>query len=162
MKKFAALLSVLLLSALLAAGCGGRASAPADPAGSRDADISAPQGQVVEIKEKLFVAQSNDIYYNRQSYLGKTIKYEGLFSSYTDSATGNTYHSVIRYGPGCCGNDANVGFEVIWDKAYPQQNDWVEVTGVLVEYDENGTKYLQLRLSAMEVLTTRGAEVVTQ
>ena len=32
------------------------------------------------------------------------------------------YDSVIRYGPGCCGVDANCGFEVIWDHEYPDQD----------------------------------------
>ena len=112
--------------------------------------------QVVEIKEKMFVAQTNDVYFNTDEYLGKTIKYEGIFSKYED------YYSVIRYGPGCCGVDANCGFEVIWDKTYPNVNDWVEVVGVLEEYEENGFKYLRLSVSSLKILTKRGAEYVSQ
>jgi hypothetical protein len=122
--------------------------------------------EVVEIKEKMFVAQSNDVYYNADEYLGKTIKYEGLFSVYTDPTTNNTYYSVIRYGPGCCGVDANCGFEVAWtdgkEHELPTANDWVEVSGVLVEYSEDGYDYLRLNLATLNVLETRGAEYVTQ
>ncbi|MFT4144041.1 MAG: hypothetical protein QM644_06245 [Mobilitalea sp.] len=121
-----------------------------------------PTGDVIEIKEKLFIAQTNDIYFNTEDYLGKTIKYEGIFSEYEDTVTGNTYYSVIRYGPGCCGIDANAGFEVVWDKDYPEVDDWVEVVGVLEEYEEEGQTYIHLVLSSLKVLEERGAEYVSQ
>jgi uncharacterized membrane protein YcgQ (UPF0703/DUF1980 family) len=117
---------------------------------------------VVEIREKMFVAQTNDVYYNAEDYLGKTLRCEGIFNIYEVPEINAVYYSVIRYGPGCCGTDANPGFEVIWNKDYPEQNDWVEATGVLEEYEENGYKYLRLALSSLNVLTTRGAEYVTQ
>jgi uncharacterized membrane protein YcgQ (UPF0703/DUF1980 family) len=119
----------------------------------------------VEIKEKLFVAQSNDIYYNADDYMGKIIKYEGIFTEYTEPDSGVTYYSVIRYGPGCCGIDANCGFEVVWvgdDTAvYPANNEWVEVLGTLDFYEEDGYKYLRLDLNSLTVLSERGAEYVS-
>jgi putative membrane protein len=119
----------------------------------------------VEIKEKLFVAQSNDIYYNADDYMGKIIKYEGIFTEYTEPDTGVTYYSVIRYGPGCCGIDANCGFEVAWvgdDTAvYPANNEWVEVLGTLDFYEEDGYKYLRIDLNSLTVLSERGAEYVS-
>jgi uncharacterized membrane protein YcgQ (UPF0703/DUF1980 family) len=36
-------------------------------------------GKIVEIQEKMFIAQTNDIYLNPEDYIGKTIKLEGLF-----------------------------------------------------------------------------------
>lgn len=119
-------------------------------------------GDIIEIKEKMFIAQTNDIYFNPEDYLGKTIKYEGIFSVYEVPETGAVYYSVFRYGPGCCGVDANAGFEVIWDKEYPKPDDWVEAVGVLEEYDEDGYTYLRLALSSLTVLETRGAEYVSQ
>ncbi len=124
--------------------------------------LEEPAGDVIEIKEKLFVAQTNDVYYNADDYLGKTFKYEGIFDTYDDPYNGQTYYAVIRYGPGCCGIDANAGFEVKWDRAYPKQNDWVEAVGVLEEYEENGQHYLRLVLSSLNVLSVRGAETVYQ
>jgi zinc transport system permease protein len=118
-------------------------------------------GKIIEIKDKLFVAQTNDVYYNARDYLGKTFKYEGIFSVYEAPDTGQKYYSVIRYGPGCCGIDLNAGFEVRYDGAYPRQDDWVEVTGVLEEYKEaDGGKYLRLSLSSLKVLPVRGQEYV--
>ncbi|MDF2844297.1 MAG: hypothetical protein K0R00_2723 [Herbinix sp.] len=121
-----------------------------------------PTGDVIEIKEKLFIAQTNDVYFNTEDYLGKTIKYEGIFSAYEDPTSGNTYYSVIRYGPGCCGVDANAGFEVVWEKEYPEVDDWVEVVGVLEEYEEDGQTYIHLVLSSLKVLEERGKEYVSQ
>lgn len=131
------------------------------PANSPNGNTADNKG-VVEIKEKMFIAQTNDIYINPEDYLGKTIKYEGIFDPYEYEETGMTYYYVIRYGPGCCGYDANAGFEVIWSGDYPNINDWVEVIGVLEEYEEDGNKYLRLNLSSLTVLDTRGAENVYQ
>lgn len=125
-----------------------------------------PNQEVIYIREKMFVAQTNDIYLNAQDYLGKKIKYEGMFKAYTDPRTGITYYSVIRYGPGCCGTDMNCGFEVIWldgDAEYPEDNAWVEVEGVLGFVEgENGYKFLRLDMTSLKVLEKRGLETVLQ
>ena len=123
--------------------------------------VGVPPGDVVEIKEKLFIAQTNDIYINAQDYLGKCIKYEGIFDIYEIPETGETFYSVIRFGPGCCGDDGNVGFEVTWDGEYPESNDWVEAVGVLEEYEEEGLYYLRIALTDLTKLAVRGAEVVS-
>jgi uncharacterized membrane protein YcgQ (UPF0703/DUF1980 family) len=122
-------------------------------------------GGVIEIKEKMFIAQTNDVYLNPEDYLGKTIKLEGLFKY--EIGYENTYCFVIRYGPGCCGYDGNAGFEVAWDspgggKKYPEEDAWVEAVGKLQSYEENGYPYLYLSLSSLTVQKTRGAEFVTQ
>ncbi|MDR0859049.1 MAG: hypothetical protein LBN97_08465 [Oscillospiraceae bacterium] len=127
-----------------------------------DEVASAKNSDVVEIREKMFVAQTNDVYYNADDYFGKTIKYEGIFTAYTWEETGLTYYSVFRYGPGCCGSDGNCGFEVIWDNAYPEPDDWVEAVGTLEVYEEYGEKYLRLALDSLTVLETRGEEYVWQ
>jgi uncharacterized membrane protein YcgQ (UPF0703/DUF1980 family) len=120
---------------------------------------------VVEIGEKMFIAQTNDIYLNAGDYLGKTIQLEGLFKA--EQYGDQSYCFVIRYGPGCCGNDGNAGFEIAWDNqnaeaSYPAVDDWVKASGVLRTYEEDGYPYLYLALSSLDVLDTRGAEFVTQ
>lgn len=124
-------------------------------------DKSDSSDDVVVIKEKMFIAQTNDIYYNANDYLGKTIQYEGLFDIY-EIPDEETHYFVIRYGPGCCGNDGYAGFEVNWEGEYPNKDDWVEVTGVLEEYDDYGLTYLRLHIVSLTTLTTRGAEFVSQ
>lgn len=162
---------ILIIGSVLLSGCQpeDRAENPSSATQSDEssegihASVSAPSGDLVEIREKMFIAQTNDIYFNAEDYLGKTIKYEGIFNVYEVPDTGEIVYSVIRYGPGCCGVDANAGFEVAWDIEYPaKHNDWVEVIGVLEEYEHEGLKYLRLRLSSLTALATRGAEYVVQ
>jgi len=122
---------------------------------------------IVEIKEKMFISQVNDVYLNSDDYLGKTIKLEGIFMTETYSyVRPEPYCFVIRYGPGCCGYDGNSGFEVIWTgnrgASYPENNSWVEAIGVLRTYKEDNYEYLYLDLTSLNVLTKRGAEFVIQ
>jgi hypothetical protein len=120
---------------------------------------------IVEIKEKMFIAQVNDVYLNPDDYVGKTIKLEGLFMTQDNGSYIPPYYFVIRYGPGCCGNDGNAGFEVIWDKqepVYPQDNEWVEAVGVFGSYEEDGYPYYCISLSSLKVLEERGQEFVLQ
>jgi len=122
--------------------------------------------EIVEIKEKMFIAQVNDVYLNADDYLGKTVKLEGVFKQ--DEGYDKTYSFVLRYGPGCCGTDGNVGFEVAWAdekaKPYPAVGSWVEATGVLKTYEEDDgfMQYLYLDLASLNVLSKRGAETVIQ
>jgi hypothetical protein len=142
-------------------------SLPPAPPAARPA--VAPSGGVVEIGEKLFIAQINDVYLNPEDYLGRTIRLEGLFKLEQYLGGENSdYCFVLRYGPGCCNNDSSAGFEVSWDKAdpnpppYPDVDDWVEAEGVLSYYEEDGYPYLYLALSSLTVKETRGAEFVSQ
>jgi uncharacterized membrane protein YcgQ (UPF0703/DUF1980 family) len=101
-----------------------------------------------------------------EDYLGKTIKLEGLFKREQYLGEDAVYCFVLRYGPGCCGNDGNTGFEVAWDgpeeAGYPAVDEWVEAVGTLKTYEEDGYPYLYLSLSSLRTLEERGAEFVTQ
>lgn len=178
---------MLVLAALLLAGCqpgqntnSGHLTQPVYPSWSK-ADASAPpaqsaaanphegvalpdtSGEVIEIREKLFIAQTNDIYLNGADYLGKTVKYEGIYKN-TGGEEGSqspVIHYVIRYGPGCCGFDSNAGFEVRWDGDYPNVDDWVEVVGTLHEEQyQSGLKVLYVEVTSMTIKDERGAEYV--
>lgn len=124
--------------------------------------FEASSSEVIEIKEKMFIAQTNDIYFNPEDYLGKTIKYEGIFNMYDYPGTNELLYSVIRYGPGCCGIDLNAGFEIVPGKEVPNNEDWVEVTGVLHEYEFEGVKYLRLEETSLRTLPTHGEKYVFQ
>lgn len=151
------LLALLLLClAPLLAGCQS-AAVPTSEAEAIPVDV--------EVREKMFIAQTNDIYTNPDEYLGKTIKLEGLFLKGVYAPTGDDFYMVMRYGPGCCGNDDMAGFEVTWDadriKIFAE-NDWVEAIGVLEEYEDAGNTFLRLNLKGMNKLLQRGAETVMQ
>jgi uncharacterized membrane protein YcgQ (UPF0703/DUF1980 family) len=149
----------LLLAALFILGI------PACKHRNAQAETVKAELPVLEIKEKLFIAQTNDVYLNPDEYMGRQIKLEGLFK--TDKYTGDdrSYCFVLRYGPGCCGFDGTAGFEVSWPDGkneYPTDNDWVEAVGVLDSYDEDGYPYIYLALESLKVMDARGAETVTQ
>ncbi|MDR0586638.1 MAG: metal ABC transporter permease [Treponema sp.] len=133
---------------------------------SRTGQTVKPSGPVIEIKEKMFIAQTNDIYLNAEDYLGKTIRLEGLFKTDSYDDLSKTYCFVMRYGPGCCGNDGSAGFEVAWPddakRPYPKEDDWVRAEGALQYYEEDGYPYLYLALASLTVEQNRGAEFVTQ
>jgi len=131
---------------------------------TRDEPFVSGKG-VIEIKEKMFISQVNDVYLNPEDYLGKTIKLEGLFKM--EQGYDKSYCFVLRYGPGCCGYDGNVGFEVSWnkdkEKPYPGEDSWVEATGELKTYEEDGyNEFLYLDLVSLNVLDKRGQETVLQ
>lgn len=164
-------LSILALSALLlltgcsqdpkVEGTSNTSSGQIEAIASASAETTAD----VVVNERVFMGQINDIYLNSDDYLGKTIQYEGVYApqilEYDD--TSSTYHLVSRYAPGCCeGEYTFVGFEVVYDGEYPKEDAWVEATGTLEEYEENGSKYLHLVLSSLIEKEPRGEEFVTQ
>ncbi|MDR2467424.1 MAG: hypothetical protein LBD22_00495 [Spirochaetaceae bacterium] len=161
MKTVRIILSVGLM--LLVVCCKNKTEALAESAQSDQK--TAAKEDIIEIKEKLFITQVNDVYLNQDEYVGKTIKLEGLFKheQYAD----DDFCFVLRYGPGCCGNDGYAGFEVVWDKnaahnGYPAEDDWVEATGVLSYFNEDDYPRLYIALKDLSILPRRGAEYVSQ
>jgi uncharacterized membrane protein YcgQ (UPF0703/DUF1980 family) len=171
--------AALLICTVLLTGCSGvKATAvKKNSVGTQSVRLSSPAetaaainsgNAIIEIKEKMFIAQTNDVYLNPEEYLGKTIKLEGIFMPVQYEGHEDPYCFVIRYGPGCCGNDGNAGFEVVWEtqseteKSYPETDAWVEAAGTLKTYEEDGYPYLYLALTSLNVLDKRGAEFVNQ
>ena len=164
MKKLILLLFVLLT---VFTGCSQKNAAAEIPSenNTKNEEVKnskKSEDDIIEIKEKMFVAQTNEIYINKEEYLGKTIKLEGIFDEQYSSKFDKTYYHIYRKSPGCCGNDGVSGFEIIWDKEYPKVNDWIEVVGTLEEYEEQGYNFLRLRLKELNVKEERGKEFVNQ
>ena len=125
---------------------------------------------IYEIGENMFITQIDNINLNYREYLGRTIRLEGLFKAL--HWEGNNYYYVIRNGPGCCGDDGEVGFEVSWKPEYnesfdddimlnyPNTNDWVQATGELKSYNFMGMTFIYLALSDLDIMQERGAEFV--
>jgi hypothetical protein len=140
-------------------------------------EVRIVQDGTIEIREKLFIAQTNEIYLNPEDYMGRTIRLEGLFKTEHYAGEEDPYCFVLRYGPGCCGYDGSAGFEVAWaprivtgdgppvnalTPPFPNEDDWVEAVGMLSSYDADGYPYLYLQLTSLTVKQQRGAEFVTQ
>lgn len=123
--------------------------------------VSVSSSDVIELTEKMYVTYINEIYTNFDDYIGRTIKLQGMFSSEYYEPTQTTYDYVYRVGPGCCGNDGSMcGFEFTWNGEMPEENDWIEVTGVLDKYDLDGQTYLTLKAQSVTEMSERGEENV--
>ena len=139
-------LLALLLAALLLAGCAAN--------GSDD--------DVVEIEDRFFLTQVNHIWRNTDEYVGRTIRYEGMFRAFYWPATG-LFYMVHRYTLGCCGNDGITGFEVYLGDIEPFADDtWVEVDGILEWYETDTLRILRVAATSITELEERGREVVLQ
>lgn len=92
--------------------------------------VNADTNNILEITDNFFIEQTNDIYYNLNDYLGKTIKIEGFITNYKDS-NGDICYAVTRNTPGCCGNDGVAGLDIRCEEEYPELKTWVEVIGVI-------------------------------
>lgn len=161
MKKWSVLLVLVMLLSLV--GCQGKAAdsvATAPP----EADAAAqalPDLPMVDITEKMFIAQCNDVYLNPDEYQGKAIRLEGMYQNFEDSTDGTQYHYVMRNSPGCCGADGTIGFEFLFDGEMPQFNDWIEVVGTVEKVTLGESEYIVLRALKVTVLNERGAEFVS-
>ncbi len=125
-----------------------------------DSKIDTEGKEVLEIKEKLFITQINDIFYNFNDYQDKIIVVEGMYSEFTSVDGKSVAPVVFRYGPGCCNNDGWGGFLLRYDGELPKENDWIKVIGTPDLVERGAYKDLYLDVISIEIKTERGAEKV--
>jgi len=144
MKK---ILILLVLVVALLAGCSG--------GGNGDGDI-------VEISERFFITEMMHINRNAEEYVGRTVRYEGMFRTLHWAATGEDYYMVLRHVMDCCGDDGIIGYEIYLGDIAPLPDDaWVEVTGVLEFYEVGGgMQFLRVVATSIREMDVRGAEFV--
>ncbi|NPV89630.1 MAG: hypothetical protein HPY50_02485 [Firmicutes bacterium] len=117
---------------------------------------------MVEIREKMFIQQCDDIYMNPADYKDKIIKLEGMYQEYVNKNEEKTYRYIYRRTPGCCGADGEAGFQFTYNGKTPKPNDWIKVAGTIeVVKDSTGYENVILHLTELEVSDKRGAEFVT-
>ena len=143
------------LMALSFAGC-------KKDSGSDKKQASEGKKDKVVVVEKFFHSQIMEIYTNEKPYLGKEIELEGMLKK-----PGKGLYAVLRNGPGCCGNDSVLGFEVkTKDKKMlkilksGKKDAWIKASGILKKYKEDGKELLYLELKEAKILKTRGKETV--
>lgn len=117
---------------------------------------------VLEIGEKMFLTQINDIYNNFELYQDKTIIVEGMYALFYAPDGAVESPGVYRRGPGCCGNDGWGGFMLRYDGELPAENDWIRVTGTPELVKDGYYANLYLNVSSLEIKEERGAEFVAQ
>lgn len=121
---------------------------------------SIDMNNIIEIKERMFINQCNDVYLNPDDYRGKVIKLEGIYDGFTDEETGEKLNFVFRYGPGCCGYDGVAGFEFNYNGNIPNPQDWIEVVGVVEILEIDNYETVRLNAISLNVLNKRGKEFV--
>ena len=141
---------LLALIVLLLTACGGGDGDPDD---------------IIEIPERFFATMINAIRINADEYVGRTIRYEGMFRSFYWASTGEHIHWVLRDRVDCCGahEEGPPGFEVYLGDIEPfAHNAWVEVIGVLEWYEYHDERFIRVVATTIQELEERGAEFVTQ
>lgn len=123
---------------------------------------SSADGEIFEIREKMFLTQINDIYLNIDDYKDKTIKVEGLYGILVSYDSDVEYGVVYRNGPGCCGNDGWGGFFLNYDGELPEEDEWIVVIGTPELVQDGAYTDLYLNVISLQVKEERGAEFVEQ
>jgi len=112
---------------------------------------------ILVIGDRFFVNQVHDIFLNTPQYLGRTIRYEGIFRTVNWRAAGYD-HVVMRYVAGCCTREP-IGFFILLPESFypfPPDHAWVEITGVLKESDG----FLALNAISLVEMEERGFQFV--
>ena len=115
-------ITVILSLAVILAGCGNRS----------DDDI-------LVIGDRFFVNQVHNIFLNTPQYLGRTIRYEGIFRILYWPPEYTHYHVVMRYAASCCSREP-IGFFIRLPDSLdtiPPDHAWVEITGVLEFHEDS-------------------------
>ncbi|MCR5420747.1 MAG: hypothetical protein K6E98_07070 [Lachnospiraceae bacterium] len=81
-------------------------------------------------------------------YKGKSVKMEGLFSSYFDENKKKYYYAcIVQDATACCAQ--GIEFEplkaCVYPEDFPKEGGMVTVTGIFDSYEEEGYKYCTLR-----------------
>lgn len=116
----------------------------------RDQDI---KDGIINISDGIFLPLINDIYINREEYIGKKVRIVGQIVKFDDPDTKETVYAILREGPGCCYNDSVIGFEFLVDGEYPKEKTWVEMVGEVI-LDDYGTGKV-VKLKALEMKETK-------
>ena len=119
----------------------------------RDADS---KDGIINISDGIFLALVNDIYVNKDEYVGKKVRISGQNVRFEDKDTGEVIYAILREGPGCCYNDSVIGFEYITDGKYPEKDKWYEMVGeVIVDKYKTG-KVVKLKLIEIKEIEPKG------
>ncbi len=147
MKRWMLLLLTLLLL-LTAAGCGGEQKKGADSAqGQVDVDLTDFSSTVV------YSEVYNMLYGDPESYIGKTVRMEGIFAVYEDEVNQKNYYAcIIADATACCsqGLEFELSGQHTYPDDYPELGTDITVTGTFQLYQEGEGLYCHLADAVME------------
>ena len=119
----------------------------------RDADS---KDGIINISDGIFLALVNDIYVNKDEYIGKKVRISGQNVRFEDKDTGEVIYAILREGPGCCYNDSVIGFEYITDGKYPEKDKWYEMIGEVIVDKYKSGKVVKLKLIEIKEVEPKG------
>lgn len=123
----------------------------------RDEDI---KDGIINISDGIFLPLVNDIYINKDEYIGKKVRITGQIVKFDDPDTKETVYAVLREGPGCCYNDAVIGFEFLIDGEYPKENIWVEMVGEVILDNYGSGKVVKLKALEVKEVKAKSDKII--
>lgn len=120
----------------------------------REELLSMTEGVDVDLttlSSTMVYAEVYNMMYEPEGFVGKVIRMDGFCNSYYDEATGKNYYAcIIQDATACCAQ--GVEFVLAEDYGaddYPQDGDWITVTGIFDTYEEGDYTYCTLRDATM-------------
>jgi len=118
--------------------------------GAAHQNNDAEEESIIELKDPHFAIRMLEIQMRREYYLGRTIRFEGMFLSSTWGDETIFFIARIEGGGGCCGFH---GFEVyLNDFNVFEDETWVEVTGILEEFYVEDADHYFFRLNVIDLV----------
>ncbi len=104
--------------------------------------------------ETMAYSTLNSILMEPETYLGKSIKIKGIYTSQTDITTKSQY-SYISYidTTSCCTLDLEYKYDNYDPNKLPQLDDSIEIVGVLKSYEENDVVFYYIDAYSFEFLS---------
>ncbi len=103
--------------------------------------------------ETMVISTLNSILMEPETYLGKSIKIKGIYTTQTDIET-NVQYSYVSYidTTSCCTLDLEYRYDNYDPNKLPKLDDSIEIVGVLKSYEENDNTYYYIDAETFEFL----------
>jgi len=125
------------------------------------AALGGTEDDVFEISERFYAMQFMEIFMDSDAFIGRTIRYEGMFGTIELPLREDNFYVVYRNILGCCGPEGPLGFELYLNDIEPLPDGaWVEVSGILERFEVDGQNFLRLDVISLVEMDERGFEMV--
>lgn len=117
--------------------------------------LSSTEGIDVDLTSLSSTMVYSEVYnmmYEPETYIGKTIKMDGLFTAYHDESSGNNYYAcIIQDAAACCaqGMEFILTYDYVYPDDYPEEGGLITVVGVFDTYMEGDYTYCTLRNASL-------------
>ena len=114
---------------------------------SGEADVD-----LTKLSSTMVYSEVYNMTYDPGSYLGKTVKMNGTFTSYENPETNERYFAcIIADAAACCsqGIEFSLSDSYAYPDDYPDPESQITVMGTFTAYTENGMQYYKLSDAAL-------------